>query len=362
MGVFVTARIIGHHASYNMSRTSRETAPFVFKTLAAIAESAVFFLLGAAPFAYNASWNPCSCFVTVVACLVARVFAVVPLAWLCNLTRTKSIITWQMQTFMWYSGSRGAIAFGLVVILHGTMVPGSNEAQVAEHLLTAVLATVLFTVLVMGSGAAKLLCALGLDKKDVMEEVEALQSYRTRVPTDTQYGAVDGPGGRRPNRRDRREGENTTSGVTCRVWLRLFERRYIERYVRRPKVVGDSCASYRSAQPNHATSRRAEGGEPLDRTTTPATPDRTMTPPAPGSALDAGDSTFLSVPNAQFVNRRTDSAKPQASNAPNGVGSRRDLSRGTLYSDAGFDQTDGDDSEEEVGFRSWRPYELSRLF
>ena len=36
MGLFVAARTIGHHAAENMSRTARDTAPFVFKTVAAV--------------------------------------------------------------------------------------------------------------------------------------------------------------------------------------------------------------------------------------------------------------------------------------------------------------------------------------
>ena len=213
MGLFVTARIIGHHATHNMSFHSRHTTAFVLKTLASLAESAVFLLLGTSVWAYRKSWNAGLCAVVVMACLVSRLFVVFPLCGLSNLARKLEIITMPMQIFMWYSGLRGAIAFGLVVLL--SRGEGINP-EVSGQMLSATLCVILVTVLLMGSLAAKLLKHLGLDKVPDDEVYESQQSIRAS----------------RARRSFTTEGMPSTARGLGR-FLRYCEKRFIERFVRR---------------------------------------------------------------------------------------------------------------------------------
>lgn len=168
MALFMAARVIGHHGQRYMSPEARQHAPVVFRTLASIAESASFFMLGTAFFAYPQTWGLRFCFATVVACLLSRAVVV----WGCckygQCMRDPSRwLTAPAKIFVWYSGMRGAVSFGLAAVLFDHCGLNGIPDSVSTLMLSSTLVVIFFTVLVLGGGASTVLTGLGLDKEEV---------------------------------------------------------------------------------------------------------------------------------------------------------------------------------------------------
>ena len=169
MSLFICARIEGHHAMFNLSQEARESAIFIFKTLAHLAETYVFVLLGEAFWAHSHSWQPAFIIVSYLAMLLARALNVFPMSFLANLNRKRQRITGSMQFFMWFSGLRGAIAFGLALLTlskakkyAGTEPDKVITVEIAQVFVSTTLIMVVITVLIMGGFTEMLLSKLGL--------------------------------------------------------------------------------------------------------------------------------------------------------------------------------------------------------
>jgi sodium/hydrogen exchanger 8 len=147
-----------------MSPQAQAYVPVVFRTLAAVAESAVFFLLGAAIFAFPQHMSIPFHATVVFAVLASRAVVVGVAVRFANRWRRKKISR-ACQTFVWYSGMRGAVSFGLVATLvehcHIIGVP----AEVSIMLMSTTLTVILFTILVLGGGATTVLKWLRLEQE-----------------------------------------------------------------------------------------------------------------------------------------------------------------------------------------------------
>lgn len=165
MSLFVAARMLGHHAPKHMSLEARQHAPVIFRTLASLAESASFFLLGTAFFAYPHTWGLWFCLATLAVCLISRGVVVAACARYGNQLRLRRL-TYRAQIFVWYSGMRGAVSFGLVAVLvdHCGLIGVHDD--VATLLMSATLLVIVFTVLVLGGGATTVMQLLELDKEE----------------------------------------------------------------------------------------------------------------------------------------------------------------------------------------------------
>ncbi|CUE73326.1 sodium/hydrogen antiporter, putative [Bodo saltans] len=156
MSLFVAARMLGHHAPKHMSAEAAAHAPILFRTMASLAECACFFLLGAAFFSYPHTWGITFFVVTIVACLASRAVVVYWCSTYGNLGKRHKL-TRAAQVFVWYSGMRGAVSFGLAAVLldHCGLIGVHDD--VATLMLSTTLAVITFTVIALGGGASTLL-------------------------------------------------------------------------------------------------------------------------------------------------------------------------------------------------------------
>eukprot|EP01063_Lacrimia_lanifica_P034776 TRINITY_DN6514_c0_g4_i1.p1 TRINITY_DN6514_c0_g4~~TRINITY_DN6514_c0_g4_i1.p1 ORF type:complete len:718 (+),score=242.61 TRINITY_DN6514_c0_g4_i1:87-2156(+) len=161
MAIFVAGRLMKHWVLRNASLGTRMFLPRISHAVAETAELYVFAFLGSAFWAYQEclTWNWPFIGFTFVVILVGRAANVFPLCWLSNLFRSASAkkITMAEQTFMWFSGLRGAIAFALACY-------GTNDGTLrgGDLLVTTTLVLVMLTVFIFGGLGKPLLMYLGL--------------------------------------------------------------------------------------------------------------------------------------------------------------------------------------------------------
>ena len=132
-----------------LSISGRHVSSGVFKMLATLADTAVFFqiglnvilLLGVGE--YHAAFIA----VTLVGCLIGRAFNVFPISFGLNLGR-KQKISFRYQIQMWYAGLRGAIAFASAL---------SFPTQNRTTIINATSWICLFTIFAMGSTTTPML-------------------------------------------------------------------------------------------------------------------------------------------------------------------------------------------------------------
>eukprot|EP00730_Choanoeca_flexa_P001767 TRINITY_DN10773_c0_g1_i4.p1 TRINITY_DN10773_c0_g1~~TRINITY_DN10773_c0_g1_i4.p1 ORF type:complete len:632 (+),score=128.32 TRINITY_DN10773_c0_g1_i4:96-1991(+) len=144
-----------HYTHYNLSPTTQVTAKQTFRTMAFLAETAVFLYIGMAIFSYKleAKWN--LIVFTIMLCLLGRAFNIFPLSAIVN-GSSKGLLTARMQFIMWFSGLRGAIAFALAIHLPTTLF----SHQTRNVLITTTLVVVLVTIVVFGCSTVPLLHCL----------------------------------------------------------------------------------------------------------------------------------------------------------------------------------------------------------
>lgn len=132
-----------------LSISGRHVSSGVFKMLATLADTTVFFQIGlnVALLLGVGQYHAAFIAITLVGCLVGRAFNVFPISWLLNLGRENKI-TLRYQTQMWYAGLRGAIAFASALTF-----PTQNRTTIVN----ATSWICLFTIFAMGSTTTPLL-------------------------------------------------------------------------------------------------------------------------------------------------------------------------------------------------------------
>eukprot|EP01062_Namystynia_karyoxenos_P003559 TRINITY_DN11288_c0_g2_i1.p1 TRINITY_DN11288_c0_g2~~TRINITY_DN11288_c0_g2_i1.p1 ORF type:complete len:901 (+),score=326.45 TRINITY_DN11288_c0_g2_i1:81-2705(+) len=191
MAIFLCARIMGHHSWHNLSEYSKTHTVYIFKTLAHLAETAVFVLLGLAFWTSSHDFRPVFATLVFLIMLFSRALNIFPLSWIANRNRKKKSarnghdgpVTIQMQTFMWFGGLRGAIAFGLALIVHdrAKSYDGDEpEKQINEDIATVFVSTTLLmvcvTVIILGGFTEAVLTKLGLIGKEKAPKEEEMLS------------------------------------------------------------------------------------------------------------------------------------------------------------------------------------------
>jgi solute carrier family 9 (sodium/hydrogen exchanger), member 6/7 len=189
MSLFVAARMLGHHAPKHMSVEAAAHAPILFRTMASLAECACFFLLGAAFFSYPHTWGITFFVVTIAACLVSRAVVVYWCSTYGNLGKRHKL-TRTAQVFIWYSGMRGAVSFGLAAVLldHCGLIGVHDD--VATLMLSTTLAVITFTVIALGGGASTLLEYLELqhESRAVETSLDPLDEIDLHTSDDVPQG------------------------------------------------------------------------------------------------------------------------------------------------------------------------------
>eukprot|EP01086_Lenisia_limosa_P010057 TRINITY_DN3392_c0_g1_i1.p1 TRINITY_DN3392_c0_g1~~TRINITY_DN3392_c0_g1_i1.p1 ORF type:complete len:317 (-),score=51.92 TRINITY_DN3392_c0_g1_i1:6-902(-) len=155
MAVLFAGITMAHYTHHNMTPLNQIGVGQTLHTLAFLCETAVFAYLGIAIFTHEHHFDFGFILVTIVACLVGRVFNIYPLSFIMNLFRSEKIPA-KMPFMMWFSGLRGAIAFALAL-----NAPGHRSL-----IVTTTLVLVVFTMVVLGGSVLPLLKKLGLDKQE----------------------------------------------------------------------------------------------------------------------------------------------------------------------------------------------------
>lgn len=149
----------------NLTRAGLELTSEALRTLAMLADTMVFMLVGMAIVVYNAENVTHIPFFLVAfgGCIVTRALNIFPLAYLLNYKKEESArISKPFQVVMWFSGLRGAIAVALAVQL-----PGPRKGPLVVDTMLIVVAS----ILLLGGGSKTLLDCLkirtgGVAKRD----------------------------------------------------------------------------------------------------------------------------------------------------------------------------------------------------
>ena len=114
LSLFFCGVLLGHYNWYNLSSSGKLVTGHVCQCIAYLCETLVFAYLGLSLFDM-ATWrdfDPAFLGVSAVGCLLGRALNIFPLSLLLNAAR-KQQLSLRVQTVLWFSGLRGAIAFAL---------------------------------------------------------------------------------------------------------------------------------------------------------------------------------------------------------------------------------------------------------
>eukprot|EP00662_Eupelagonemidae_sp_cell21_P021179 gene21179-62195_t len=162
MAMFICGRTMGHYTWHNLSMHAKIILPTLLHSLAILAETYVFSFLGLAFWTFEHNWRPGFTFTVLLILLLARFISVFPMVGLFNAcNKRKERVSFKQQFFMWFTGLRGAIAFGLA--LSADTDPTFSQGRL---FVSTTLVIVVITVFVFGGAADGLLTCMGLAKKE----------------------------------------------------------------------------------------------------------------------------------------------------------------------------------------------------
>lgn len=144
---------INHYTNKALSPHGRVTTQKVFRMLAFVAETVVFFQVGMNVILYSTVFSWALVAVTIVLCVLARALNIFPLAALLNLAR-KDKIPLKYQVAMWHAGLRGAIAYATSIAF-----PSQNR----DLVISTTSMVILFTIFAQGGSITWLMGKLGVE-------------------------------------------------------------------------------------------------------------------------------------------------------------------------------------------------------
>ena len=145
---------MNHYTRKSLSPDGRETSSRLFRMLAFLAETTVFFQVGLNVVLFQGKFEVGFLFCTIALCLVARGIHVFFFSFLLNLGRNKKI-PFRHQLVMWHAGLRGAVAYATCV-----QFPSQNR----EEIINTTSWTILFTIFVLGGSTTSVLDRLGIER------------------------------------------------------------------------------------------------------------------------------------------------------------------------------------------------------
>ncbi|XP_002738222.1 sodium/hydrogen exchanger 8-like, partial [Saccoglossus kowalevskii] len=158
MAILFCGIVMSHYTHHNLSPVTQITVQQTFRTAAFIAETCIFAYLGLAIFSFKHEFKAAFVIWSIVLVLFGRATNIYPLSLIVNRFREHKI-TRKMQSIMWFSGLRGAIAFALSLHLKFA------NPETRHVLVTTTLIIVLFTILILGGSTLPLLKFLKAEKK-----------------------------------------------------------------------------------------------------------------------------------------------------------------------------------------------------
>eukprot|EP00003_Mantamonas_plastica_P002954 TRINITY_DN1235_c3_g1_i2.p2 TRINITY_DN1235_c3_g1~~TRINITY_DN1235_c3_g1_i2.p2 ORF type:complete len:246 (+),score=53.07 TRINITY_DN1235_c3_g1_i2:903-1640(+) len=132
MSILFCGIVMAHYTHFNLSAVSQLATQQTFRMLAFLAETSVFVYLGLAVFAFAHTFSLSMVIWSIILILVGRAANIFPLTRFVNKFR-KHKIQKDHAFIMWFSGLRGAIAFGLAL-----NVPSSDGSVMVTTTLSIV--------------------------------------------------------------------------------------------------------------------------------------------------------------------------------------------------------------------------------
>ena len=118
VSILTNGIFLSYYATPNVSPAAKKVLKMGYETIAVSAETLVFIFLGIGLFAFNHPYEQMGIGLvlsTVINLNIARLLNIVIVTAVVNTTRTESKLGPKMQTVMWFSGLRGAMAYALAL-------------------------------------------------------------------------------------------------------------------------------------------------------------------------------------------------------------------------------------------------------
>lgn len=168
VALFFFGVILSHYNWYNLSESSKVASKVAFGSLSKLAEACVFIYLGivtALSFG-RFHWHFGLVGFSMILITVARATHIFPLSMVLNNFGRERKISRSMQTMMWISGLRGAIAFAMSLRIPcsggNSSRHGSDDCRNSDLLVTTTISIVMLTTLIVGSAMERIATVLGV--------------------------------------------------------------------------------------------------------------------------------------------------------------------------------------------------------
>jgi len=162
VSILTNGIFLQYYATPNISPAAKKVLKMGYETIATSAETLVFLFLGIGLFAFNHPYEQMGMglvFTTILNLNIARFLNILIVSWLVNMTRTTNKIGVKLQTVMWISGLRGAMAYALAI-------KSCQDLEIGPVILIVTLIYAFITILGIGSILNPILSKLDVKRKD----------------------------------------------------------------------------------------------------------------------------------------------------------------------------------------------------
>ena len=162
VSILTNGVFLSYYATPNISPAAKKVLQLCYETIAVSAEQIVFLFLGIGVFAFNHPYKEMGWGLVITTILninFARFLNIFIVSQLVNCSRTDTKLSGKMQTVMWVSGLRGAMAYALALKAFDDLTAGGV-------ILIDTLIYALLTILGIGSILNPLLSRLGVKRTE----------------------------------------------------------------------------------------------------------------------------------------------------------------------------------------------------
>ena len=207
LGILFVAMVMVHYTHYSLSRPSQNTTRQLFRSVAFLAETCCFVILGLTiPFMESKirwSFIP----LAIIALVLSRTCSVFSTGFVANLFRKKPI-SYKNMVIIWWSGIRGAVSFALAL----NFPTGRHDLVISTTMVIA-----MFTIFAQGGTTKPLLSLMDVN---VTGMVKSKHGYLV----DIDYEEEDD------------SGANTPAGDRVLHWLEELDARYMQKWFRHAEL------------------------------------------------------------------------------------------------------------------------------
>ena len=170
VSILTNGVFLSYYATPNISPAAKKVLQLCYETIAVSAEQIVFLFLGIGLFAFNHPYKQMGWglpITTLINLNFARFLNILIVTAIVNCTRTETKINVKLQSVMWISGLRGAMAYALALKC-------ATDLAIGPVILIDTLLYSLFTILGIGSMLHPILSYLGVKRNLADEAAEEL--------------------------------------------------------------------------------------------------------------------------------------------------------------------------------------------